>query len=39
MFEGNLSHSMRANYSFGVDKYYEAVALTVKMHAAISSKD
>ncbi|ORY77741.1 hypothetical protein BCR37DRAFT_405576 [Protomyces lactucae-debilis] len=30
MFQGNLSHSMRENYSFGVDKYYEAVALTYR---------
>lgn len=30
MFGGNLSHSMRENYSFGVDKYYEAVQSTYR---------
>lgn len=30
MYAGNLSHSMRENYSFGVDKYYEAVQSTYR---------
>ncbi|KAJ8607265.1 hypothetical protein MRB53_040451 [Persea americana] len=30
MYAGNLSHSMRENYSFGVDKYYEAVSSTYR---------
>lgn len=30
MYAGNLSHSMRENYSFGVDKYYEAVQATYR---------
>lgn len=30
MFAGNLTHSMRENYSFGVDKYYEAVQSTYR---------
>lgn len=30
MYAGNLSHSMRENYSFGVDNYYKAVESTYR---------